>query len=104
LTRELILLGDIIDAQHALRIGLANQVVAVGDLDAAAAGLAGRLAAQPPLAVRGARRALDAAWYSSPEDSLKVAVEQQIRCLASEDFKEGGQALAEGRSPQWRGR
>ncbi len=102
--RELILLGDIIDAEHALRIGLANQVVAVADLDAAAAGLAGRLAAQPPLAVRGARRALDAAWYSSPEESLKVAVEQQIRCLASEDFKEGGQALAEGRSPQWRGR
>jgi enoyl-CoA hydratase/carnithine racemase len=78
--------------------------VAAGDLDAAAAGLAGRLAAQPPLAVRGARRALDAAWYSSPEESLKVAVEQQISCLASEDFKEGAQALAEGRSPQWRGR
>lgn len=102
--RELILLGDIIDAQQAFRIGLANQVVAAGDLDAAAAGLAGRLAAQPPLAVRGARRALDAAWYSSPEESLKVAVEQQISCLASEDFKEGAQALAEGRSPQWRGR
>ena len=102
--RELILLGDIIDAEHALRIGLANQVVAAADLDAAAAGLAGRLAAQPPLAVRGARRALDAAWYSSPEESLKVAVEQQIRCLTSEDFKEGVQALAEGRSPQWQGR
>ena len=50
------------------------------------------------------RRALDAAWYSSPEEGLKVAVEQQIRCLASEDFKEGVQALAEGRSPQWQGR
>ncbi len=102
--RELILLGDVIDAAEALRIGLANRVVAAADLDAAAAGLAARLAAQPPLAVRGARRAIDAAWYRSPEESLGVAVEEQIRCLRSEDFKEAGQAMAEGRSPQWRGR
>ena len=78
--RELILLGDVIDAAEALRIGLANRVVAAADLDAAAAGLAARLAAQPPLAVRGARRAIDAAWYRSPEESLSVAVEEQIRC------------------------
>src|SRR5712671_4836813 len=102
--RELILLGDVIDAEQALRIGLANRVVAGGDLDAAAAELAARLAAQPPLAVRGARRAIDAAWYRSPEDSLRVAMEEQIRCLESEDFKEAGQAMAEGRSPQWQGR
>jgi enoyl-CoA hydratase/carnithine racemase len=102
--RELILLGEVIDAEQALRIGLANRVVAGADLDAAAAGLAGRLAAQPPLAVRGARRAIDAAWYRSPEESLTVALEEQIRCLKSEDFKEARQAMAEGRRPQWRGR
>ena len=102
--RELILLGEVIDAEQALRIGLANQLVAGADLDAAAAGLAGRLAAQPPLAVRGARRAIDAAWYRSPEESLTVALEEQIRCLKSEDFKEARQAMAEGRRPQWRGR
>ena len=102
--RELILLGDIIDAGEALRIGLANRVVADGDLDAAAAELARRLAAQPPIAVRGARRAIDAAWYRSPQDSLRVALEEQLHCLKSEDFKEARQAMAEGRSPQWRGR
>jgi hypothetical protein len=36
--------------------------------------------------------------------SLRVALEGQIRCLKSEDFKEGRQAMAEGRSPQWQGR
>ena len=70
--RELILLGDIIDAAEALRIGLANRVVADGDLDAAAADLAGRLATQPPIAVRGARRAIDAAWHRGPEESHRV--------------------------------
>jgi len=102
--RELILLGEVIDAPEALRIGLANRVVDDGEVESAAAELAARLAAQPPLAIRGARRAIDAAWYRDPEDSFQVAVEEQIRCLASDDFKEAGQAMIEGRKPQWRGR
>jgi enoyl-CoA hydratase len=102
--RELILLGDVIDASEALRIGLANRVVEDGALASAAAELATRLASQPPLAVRGARRAIDAAWYGDADDSFRVAVEAQIRCLASDDFQEARQAMAEGRSPQWRGR
>ncbi len=102
--RELILLGDIVDAERALQIGLANQVVPDQDLEAAAERLAARLAAQPPLAIRGARQAIDAAWHRDPEESFRVAIEAQLRCLESEDFKEARQALAEGRTPQWRGR
>jgi len=102
--RELILLGEVIDAAQALRIGLANQVVADGDLEAAAHQLADRLAAQPPLAVRGARRAIEAGWHRDPAASLRAAVEEQLRCIASDDFAEGRQAMVEGRPPVWRGR
>jgi enoyl-CoA hydratase/carnithine racemase len=102
--RQLILLGDVIDAAEALQIGLANQVVADQDLDSAAAELAGRLASQPPLAVRGARRAIDVAWYRGPEESFRLALEEQIRCLQSEDFNEARQAMVEGRTPNWLGR
>jgi enoyl-CoA hydratase len=102
--RELILLGDVIDAAEALRIGLANRVVPDGDLETAAAELAGRLAAQPPLAVRGSRRAIEAGWHSEPEASLRAAVREQVRCLESDDFKEALRALAEGRPPRWQGR
>jgi enoyl-CoA hydratase/carnithine racemase len=101
--RELILLGEVIDAPEALRIGLANRVVDDREVESAAAELAARLAAQPPLAVRGARGAIDAAWYRDPDDSFRVAVEAQIRCLASDDFKEARQAMIERRAPQWRG-
>jgi enoyl-CoA hydratase/carnithine racemase len=101
--RELILLGEVIDAAEALRIGLANRVVDDREVESAAAELAARLAAQPPLAMQGARRAIDAAWYREPDDSFRVAVEEQIRCLTSDDFKEGLQAMSEGRVPQWRG-
>jgi enoyl-CoA hydratase/carnithine racemase len=102
--RELIPLGDVIDAAEAFRIGLANRVVAEGDLDAAAAEFAARLAGQPPIAVRGARRAINAAWHSDPKESFRMAIEGQIRCLESEDFKEAGRAMVEGRTPKWRGR
>jgi enoyl-CoA hydratase/carnithine racemase len=99
----LILLGDVIDAAEALRLGLANRVVAGEDLDATPAELAGRLAAEPPLAVRGARRAIDAAWHRSPEESFRAALDEQIRCIESDDFKEAIQAMAEGRKPKWQG-
>src|ERR1700733_10870282 len=101
---ELILLGEVIDAAEALRIGLANKVVPGPDLEAAAAKLAERLAAQPPLAVRGARQAIDAAWHRSPQESFRVALEAQLHCLKSEDFKEARLAMAEGRPPHWQGR
>jgi enoyl-CoA hydratase/carnithine racemase len=102
--RELILLGEVIDAAEALRIGLANRVVPDGDLESAAQEFADRLAAQPPLAVSGARRAIDAAWYRDPEAAFQIAVEEQLRCITSEDFKEAGRAFAEGRAPRWQGR
>ncbi len=102
--RELILLGEVIDASEALRIGLANRVVPDAEVLEAATELAVRLAGQPPLAVQGARRAIEAAWFSDPDDSFAVAVEAQIRCLESEDFKEAARATAEGRTPEWTGR
>lgn len=102
--REMILLGDSIDAAEAFRIGLANRVVEDDELAKAAQELAGRLSAQPPIAIRAARRAIDAAWYSDPDGSFRVAVEAQLECLRSDDFREGGQALLEGRAPRWQGR
>ena len=81
--RELILLGEIIDADEALRIG----EIAAEHLD-----------------VDGARQAIDAAWHCGPQESFRLALEAQLRCLKSEDFKEARQAMAEGRAPRWQGR
>lgn len=102
--REMILLGEIVDAAEALRIGLANRVVLAGNLDAAAMDMAGRIAAQPPLAVRGGRRAMEAAAHNDESEGFRAAVAEQVACVTSEDFAEGGRALVEGRAPQWRGR
>jgi hypothetical protein len=49
-------------------------------------------------------RAIDAAWHRGPEESLRVALDEQLRCLESEDFTEARRTMTEGRVPQWRGR
>jgi enoyl-CoA hydratase/carnithine racemase len=102
--RELILLGEIVDAPEALRIGLANRVVPDADLERAASDFSDQLAQQPPLAVTGARRAIAAAWDPDPRVSFEVAVEEQLRCIRSRDFSDGLRALADGQAPRWQGR
>lgn len=65
---ELLLLGDVIDAEEALRIGMVGRVVPHDRLMVEAMSLAHRIAANPPLAVQGIkaglRRALDPDWAS----------------------------------------
>jgi len=84
--RELILLGEVIDAAEALRIGLATRVVAGDELDSTAEQFAERLAHQPQIAIRGARRAIAAGRSGDDAASLRAAVAEQARCLASDEF------------------
>jgi enoyl-CoA hydratase/carnithine racemase len=57
--KEYLLTGDRIPAAEAVSLGLANRVVADGDLRDQALALAGRLAAQPPQALQDTKRALN---------------------------------------------
>jgi enoyl-CoA hydratase/carnithine racemase len=95
--RELILLAKVIDASEAERIGLANRVVPDDQLAAAARELAEEIASRPPMAMTCARRALEAAWSTDQETSLRRDVEEQARCVASVDFRAAAGALANGR-------
>lgn len=91
-------------AEEAHRLGLCERVVADADLEGTVRELAGTLAAQPPLAVRGAKEALDLAGRGSREDVLRLTAERQAVCLGSEDFAEAISALVEQRAPEFRGR
>ncbi len=100
--KELVFTAARIDAEEALRLGLVNRVVDEADLDATVGALADTIAAQPPLALRHAKRAIDA--FGDAERSLQLAAEGQAACLRSEDFVEAGKAFLEGRAPVYRGR
>jgi len=103
--KELIFTAARIDAEEAGRIGLAERVVSDEELDDAASDLAREIAAQPPLAVRGAKRAVNASMSGiTVTEGLLVEAESQADCLRSDDMKEAITAFVEGRPPVYRAR
>lgn len=93
-----------IDADEAYRIGLCERLVEDSELEKVVGELAATIAAQPPLAVAGAKAALNrAAHGESREAVLRETAERQAVCLRSKDFAEAITAFLEGRSPEYRG-
>ncbi len=101
--KELIFTAAVIDAGEALRIGLVNQVVADDELESTVAALADRLAAQPPIAMRWAKQAVDAAGATTVREGARYEQRGQAECIASSDFREAITAVGEGRAPQFTG-
>jgi E-phenylitaconyl-CoA hydratase len=101
---EMLLIGDSIDAQTALRWGLVNRVVKSGELLATAHEYAQRLARNAPLAVQAAK---ELAIRSRDVDlATGLRMEQMMLRLLqnSEDVAEGARAFAEKRQPAFTGR
>ncbi|MCZ7534807.1 MAG: enoyl-CoA hydratase/isomerase family protein [Acidimicrobiia bacterium] len=102
--KEMIFTAARIDAEEAYRIGLCERLVDEADLDQEAAALAALVAAQPPLAVRGTKRAIDASGRLPIREGLVVEAESQAECLRSADMAEAITAFVEGRSAVYRAR
>jgi enoyl-CoA hydratase/carnithine racemase len=101
---QLILTGQRIPAEEAHRMGLVDAVVAAGDLMQAAGGLARTVAANAPLAVRAAKRAIRYGLRNPLEAGLELEGHLQRMLYASADCQEGIVAFRERRSPRWAGR
>ena len=101
---EMILSGEIIDAQTALAIGLVNQVVASEQLEARTMEIANRIAEKSPVALRLAKEAVKLASRSNLDEGLRREVDLFALCFSSEDKNEGVSAFLEKRKPQFKGR
>jgi len=99
--KELMWLGDRIDAQEAYRIGLVNQVVPHEQLEAAAREMAGKIAKKAPLAIRLSKNALN---RNLSEGDWVVSTEVGAMLLGSDDLREGVNSFFEKRSPVFKGR
>ena len=101
---ELLLLGDSIDAQTALRWGIVNRVVKASELMEAARDVATRLARNAPLAVQAAKELA----IRSRDVDLRTGLRMEelfLRLLqGSEDVREGTTAFSEKRAPSFNGR
>ncbi|MGQ0825240.1 MAG: enoyl-CoA hydratase/isomerase family protein [Actinomycetota bacterium] len=101
--KELIWTAARIDAEEAHRIGLCERLVDDDDLEKEVEVLAGAIAAQPPLAVQGAKRAVAAAGVLPIAAGLVVEAEAQAPCLKSADMREAIAAFVEQREPRYQG-
>lgn len=100
---RLVLSGDIIDAAEALRIGLLDMVVPVGELRDATMSLARRIAARSPVALGAAKSAIRAA-AGAPGAGAALERELFLACFASDDGREGVAAFLHKRAPDFQGR
>lgn len=102
--KELILTGRIISADEAQRIGLISEVVPAGEARSRAQDVAEEIAARGPLAVREAKRLIDAAWDLDLDAGLAAELDASERIFASDDMLEGAEAFLGKRDPEYRGR
>jgi len=96
--------GDILKAEQALEMGIVDQVVEPAELLDAAKDLAGRMAANSPLAVRYAKLLLNDQREMSFQGALNYESELFSVVWASEDHTEAVNALKEKRKPNFKGR
>jgi len=98
---EILMTGRAVDATEALAIGMVDRVAA--DLAAETEKLARTLAAAPPLALAGIKRAVHAAESNDLRAQLELEAEHQLLCFQSKDGTEGLAAFFEKRAPEFKG-
>ena len=101
---EMILTGEIINADTALAIGLVNHVVPADQLETKTMEIANRMAEKSPIALRLAKESVKLASRSNLDEGLRREVDLFALCFSSEDKNEGVRAFLEKRKPEFKGR
>jgi enoyl-CoA hydratase len=101
---EMILTGQPIKAEEALRIGLVNRVVPQAGLLAESESLARTILSRGQLAVRMALKAINISMEMPPGEGLNVEASMFGECCGTSDFAEGVSAFLAKRKPVFTGR
>ena len=100
---EYLLTGDMINAQDALLLGLANHVVHPGEEVNKAKEMIHKIAAKGPLAIAKTIETVNA-FFQFDEDGFAKEVKEFGRLMGSEDAKEGAAAFVEKRKANFKGK
>jgi enoyl-CoA hydratase len=103
LAKRHLLTGDALSAAHAERLGLVSDLVPLDELDAAAFGLAERLAKGATQAIRWTKITVNQALKSSILQHLETGVAYEILSNATDDHREAVAAFRERRDAVFRG-
>ncbi|MFT3949275.1 MAG: enoyl-CoA hydratase-related protein [Agriterribacter sp.] len=100
---ELILTGNMIDANTALQYGLVNHVTAPEELIKKTASILDIINSKAPLAVAGAIKAINAV-FNEQVNGYKTEIDTFAELFDTKDAKEGAAAFMEKRKPVFKGR
>jgi enoyl-CoA hydratase/carnithine racemase len=98
----MILCGERVDADTALRIGLVEQIVDRGDALETAKGLATQVARQSPTSVAACKGLIQKARSGPIDGAYTVEREAFVDLFDTEDQKEGVNAFLEKRKAEWK--
>jgi enoyl-CoA hydratase/carnithine racemase len=101
---ELMLTGELFDAQRAQELGLVNHVLPAAEVMPKALEIAHAIARNAPVSVALTRKVIRDTWGADDERSWDVSGEASDVVLGSEDAAEGTRAFVEKRTPRWVGR
>ena len=101
---ELLLTGDMINADESCRIGLVNQVVEADSLIDAAEKLAERIMVNAPIAVEMAKDAMEIGKDLPLEQAVQYSQKNCITCFSTQDMQEGMAAFLEKRRAEFIGK
>lgn len=101
---KMLLTGDRIDADEALRTGLLQELLPPDDVLPAARALAATIAARSPIATQRTKHMVRMAGNLPLESALLVENDSFAYCMQTEDAAEGRAAFAEKREPRFTGR
>jgi enoyl-CoA hydratase/carnithine racemase len=101
--KELLMLGNPIDAAEGHRLGLVNRLVDDADLEDATRALAAELASRSPLALGAAKRAVNVGSELDQRSGIAYALQEFALLFAGPDQEEGMSAFLEKRRPEFRG-
>ncbi len=100
-TADLLFTGRTIDGPTALKMGLLNELLPLDQLETRVLEIAEQIAQNAPLALRIMKRGLQATAYSNLDAVMQFESEGQAETFATEDLKEGIQAIREKRRPKF---
>ena len=98
---ELLFTGDIINAERAAQIGLANRVVPVDDVVTEAMALAKKLADGPAFAHAMTKQMIEAESRMDLAAAIESEAQAQAICMQHPDFREAFDAWTEKRAPKF---
>ena len=101
---EMILLGERLDAQAALGMGLITRVVPVDKLDGEVNAILQNLAAKSPIGIKLGKQAFQECAEMSLEEALDNLAMKFLAVASTEDAREGITAFIEKRKPKFTGR